>query len=110
MPALETELLQGMQGTPMFSAPEMVAGSLFRGCATDMWALGVTLYMALYGRAPFPARTMKEMTYHILMSPVECSPVSDAADLVDALRRMLCKEPSLRITVPQLLGHCFFMG
>src|SRR5271169_2131872 len=43
-------------GTPQFLAPELLDGEP-AGPGTDLWALGVTLYYALTGRAPFSAET-----------------------------------------------------
>jgi serine/threonine protein kinase/flagellar motility protein MotE (MotC chaperone) len=44
-------------GTPEFLAPELFTDH-HAGPATDLWALGVTLYYALEGRSPFRAETL----------------------------------------------------
>jgi tRNA A-37 threonylcarbamoyl transferase component Bud32 len=44
-------------GTPEFLAPELLTDHQ-AGQATDLWALGVTLYCALEGRSPFRAETL----------------------------------------------------
>ena len=36
-------------GTPAFFMPEMCSGQLFSGRAADRWALGVCLYLFVYG-------------------------------------------------------------
>jgi hypothetical protein len=44
-------------GTPEFLAPELLTDHR-PGPATDLWALGVTLYYALDGRSPFRGETL----------------------------------------------------
>lgn len=45
---------------PCAAAPEVCAGQAYRGRQADMWALGVSLYLFIYGQLPFqvgmPAR------------------------------------------------------
>ena len=44
-------------------APEIVAGKEYSGYQSDVWALGVVLYVLLCGRFPFKANTEHEL-YH----------------------------------------------
>jgi serine/threonine protein kinase len=44
----------GPCGTPMYRAPEMIAGTCSDGRPTDMWSFGVALHYALTGNMPFP--------------------------------------------------------
>ena len=37
-------------GTPAFLAPEMCAGDPYLGEVADIWALGICLYMFIYGK------------------------------------------------------------
>lgn len=55
-------LHEGLVGTPGFMAPEQIRGA-FRdfGPWTDLYALGVTLYVLLTGRSPFVARSAQEV-------------------------------------------------
>jgi serine/threonine-protein kinase len=46
-----------MVGTPLFMAPEQLAGGLVDGRA-DLYALGVLLYQLLSGRLPYEATSM----------------------------------------------------
>jgi len=59
-PALAEDEPVRFSGTPMFMAPERLAGepATARG---DQYALGVTLWCALVGRPPFTARTLAEL-------------------------------------------------
>lgn len=46
----------GIIGTAHYVAPEVVWGSSYDGRAVDMFAVGVMLYVMLYGVYPFPRR------------------------------------------------------
>lgn len=40
-------------GTPAYMAPEIVNKQEYHGKPADIWALGVLLYVLLYGKFPF---------------------------------------------------------
>lgn len=87
-------------GSPMYMAPEQVEGGAITP-ATDVYALGVALFLALTGAAPFETGTPTElMTRHVREAPPSVHvrrpevPVS-IARIVD---RCLQKDPSSRFT------------
>jgi len=61
-------LLTGdVSGTPAFMAPEQVRGEADRlDGRTDIWAMGVILYVMLTGRRPFQGATWAELSDEIL--------------------------------------------
>jgi Protein kinase domain/MgtE intracellular N domain len=80
-------------GTPEFLAPELLTDHR-PGPATDLWALGVTLYCALEGRSPFRAETLAATIAAILSkNPAEPRTRGEVAALVLA---MLRKHPAER--------------
>lgn len=82
-----------MIGTPNYMAPEQFDDRPI-GPATDMWALGVTLYAAVEGRAPFDGSTLSAVIGAVLMK----SPAvpASAGPLVTLIQSLLSKDPSLR--------------
>jgi eukaryotic-like serine/threonine-protein kinase len=80
-------------GTPEFLAPELFTHRE-AGPATDLWALGVTLYYALEGRSPFRAETLPATIASILSkNPAEPRTGGEVAALV---LTMLRKHPAQR--------------
>lgn len=63
-----------VSGTPGYIAPELFKGGASTP-ASDQFAFGVALFQALYGRRPFPGRSLTEY-YRALKT----APVKDTAD------------------------------
>jgi len=84
-------------GTPAYLAPERLAGGLVRP-ATDVYALGLLLYMMVAGRLPWRASTTTEMLRaHWYQEPAPLPPVPEMPDEVAELcRRCLAKAPEDR--------------
>eukprot|EP00759_Apiculatamorpha_spiralis_P013360 PhF_6_TR20010/c0_g1_i8/m.29219/K07359/CAMKK2; calcium/calmodulin-dependent protein kinase kinase 2 len=107
------DVVHGLQGTPLFFAPEMIEGTNgFHGKATDVWALGVTWYLLAYGCLPFAGDTLP--MYHEQVRTREPSyPTFNGAiptHFVNLIQSMLQKEPDARITMPEIVGHPFFLS
>lgn len=80
-------------GTPEFLAPELLDGEP-AGPGTDLWALGVTLYYALTGEAPFSAETKWAMFTAIkFRNPPE---PREGGPLASLVLQMLRKRPEDR--------------
>ncbi|MEV0261688.1 serine/threonine-protein kinase [Streptomyces sp. NPDC050617] len=82
-----------MVGSIDYIAPERVKGGS-PGPASDLWALGATLYQALEGRPPFRKDTPVETAYSIAVDPFE--PPRRAGPLTKLVETLLAKEPEFR--------------
>ncbi|ARH92772.1 serine/threonine protein kinase [Streptomyces sp. MOE7] len=82
-------------GSIDYLAPERVKGGT-PGPASDLWALGATLYQAVEGRPPFRKNTAVETAYAIAMDPLE--PPRNAGPLTPLIEALLAKEPGDRPT------------
>ncbi|MGW0825118.1 protein kinase domain-containing protein [Streptomyces sp. NPDC002845] len=80
-------------GSIDYIAPERIRG-LTPGPASDLWALGATLYQAVEGRAPFRRDTAVETAYAIAVDPLE--PMKQAGALEPLIETLLSKDPDER--------------
>lgn len=105
----DDDMLWRSPGTPVFTAPECCQGSAYHGRAADTWAVGVTLYCMITGCYPFLGDTLQETYDKIVNDPVE---ITDgmSPELADLLQRLLCKDPSERITLQAAAEHPWVAG
>jgi serine/threonine protein kinase, bacterial len=82
-------------GTAAYLAPEMLTGSE-PSAASDMYALGVTLYEVLGGQPPFTGHVGAIMHAHLEKAPVRILGVAD--QLWDLVSSCLAKTPDVRPT------------
>ncbi|MFD7707645.1 serine/threonine-protein kinase [Streptomyces sp. NPDC059786] len=85
-------------GSVDFLAPERVRGG-DPGPASDLWALGATLYTAVEGTSPF-RRTSPLTTMQAVVDEEPAAPRSAGA-LEPVIRALLCKDPAQRPTPEQ---------
>lgn len=97
-------------GTPNYLCPEILR-SKGHSYEVDIWAIGVSVYVMLFGRQPFDCIKTKLLYEHIKAGsytiPLEPR-VSKAA--TDFIRSTLQINPALRPSVQQLLSHPFITG
>ena len=94
-----------VMGTPRYMSPEQCKGSGNVDGKTDVYALGVLMFIMLTGRAPFEAEgTGALMAMHIYQpppSPTEIEPtVSAPAEAL--VLSMLAKDPTARPTMQEV--------
>lgn len=82
-----------MVGSIHYMAPERIRGQK-PGPASDLWALGATLYQAVEGRPPFRRLTAMEAAYAIAVDPLE--PMKQGGTLAPLIEALLAKEPADR--------------
>ena len=96
---------QSIVGTPDFLAPERLREGYEVGPPADIWALGVTFYLALEGYSPF-WRESESGWQAILLAILNEPPRRPAhgGPLADITLRMLHKDPERRANADQVLA------
>jgi len=106
--------LTGLCGTPDYVAPEILSwyadedAGVAYGKPSDVWSLGVMLYVILSGCSPFAAEEEEALLKQVAAAAYafpdrEWKDVSDGAK--DLIRRALVPEPEKRITLAEIRQH-----
>jgi serine/threonine protein kinase len=88
-----------MLGSPLYMSPEQMISSRNVDARTDIWSLGVTLYLLAAGVLPFRADTMPQVCALVLGdTPKRLDTVVPEVQsgLADVVARCLQKDPELR--------------
>ncbi|MEU9590053.1 protein kinase [Streptomyces sp. NPDC048219] len=84
----------GFVGSPEYIAPERVLGRR-PGPASDLWSLGVVLYVASEGVSPF-RRSNTPATLQSVLNAVPAPPASAQGPLAEVITALLDKDPARR--------------
>lgn len=94
-----------MVGTPLCSAPELLAGNPYDN-KVDIWSLGVLLYEMIERKKPFPAETFQELIA-MQRSPLSFGPETDLKARA-LIQDLLSYVPSQRPSLSEVLSHPYF--
>jgi serine/threonine protein kinase len=95
-------------GSPCYAAPEMIQGKGYNGCCVDIWSTGIIVYAMICGYLPFEDKSNQKLFKKILKVKQKY-PSYVSANAKDILNKMLCKEPSNRITMTEIKRHPFYL-
>ncbi|SPQ98485.1 non-specific serine/threonine protein kinase [Plasmodiophora brassicae] len=97
--------MTSIKGTPLYMAPELVQEKPYDH-TVDLWSLGVILYELFAGHPPFYTKSIYTLIHRIVKDPV-AYPDDMSKRFRSFITGLLQKEPSKRLSWPQLLRHPF---
>lgn len=100
----KSQRLRDRCGTPAYIAPEILIGDGYEGFTVDVWSAGVVLYAMLYGNFPFKATVVEELEQQIIAGKYTL-PNDISEEARDLLSQILCHDPQLRLTIPEIMIH-----
>ena len=95
-------------GTPAYAAPEMITREAYTS-KTDVWSLGVLLYVMLTGQIPFRGASIQECMHAVLYDDLVLPPTA-SLECKDLLIHMLDKDPDQRYDITEVLSHPLISG
>jgi len=99
---------KGLKGSPLYMAPEIFLKDQYDAKA-DLWSIGVILYEALFGKAPWSSDTLEELISKIKEDTPIIIPSSRkvSSECRDLLSRCLVRSPEKRIEFSDFFDHPF---
>lgn len=95
-----------VRGTPLTMAPELFRNKPYNSFKSDIWSMGITLYILATGTSPWGNNAKK--AYAGAVSGMVYYPPNLDRQIVDLLNKMLQQKPDDRADLEVLLGSSFF--
>uniref|UniRef100_A0A7S4L041 Protein kinase domain-containing protein n=1 Tax=Guillardia theta TaxID=55529 RepID=A0A7S4L041_GUITH len=110
----EEDDLHELCGSPGYIAPEIIgtaSGGGGYGLKSDIWSMGVILFILLTGTAPFAAANAEASFAKTLKGTYDYKPLQILTPTArDLLARMLVTKPSKRLSAKEVLAHPWMNG
>ncbi|KAJ3090583.1 hypothetical protein HK102_003289 [Quaeritorhiza haematococci] len=100
-------MLETSCGSPHYASPEIIKGIKYDGHLADIWSCGVILYALLTGNLPFDDENIRRLLSKV-KSGMYYIPDHVSPPAKDLIKRMLVVDPAKRITMKEIMTHCWF--
>ena len=96
-------------GTPNYMPPEVLYGEQDHSTKSDIWSLGVMIYIMVVGRPPFEGSD-RESTYRRIKDIAYYFPsgIALSDSIKDLIKKILVKKPCDRPSIEEIRSHEFF--
>lgn len=103
------EFLKTCCGSPNYAAPELLSdiGGAYAGPEIDVWSMGCILYALLLGRLPFQDDNITAL-FRKIKRGIYDLPTNLPKGLATLIPKMLCVNPFLRATIPDIIKSRWF--
>jgi serine/threonine protein kinase len=91
-------------GSPYYVSPEIICGDPYSPRRSDMWSLGVVLYVMVSGHVPWASGNRRQV-FEQIRNADYIIPRSVSSACNDLIRRLLVVKPEDRITAAGALRH-----
>lgn len=104
------------KGTYGYMAPEVLEGSSYRGDEADLFAAAVILFILATQHPPFIRAEPEDRYYKSIVNNrweqfwEVHSDANLSKDFIDMLSKMLCLDPTERLTIQEIKDHPWFNG
>ncbi|KAL1785722.1 sperm motility kinase X-like isoform X2 [Sigmodon hispidus] len=98
------EKAKGFWGTMEYCAPEVFGHTQYDGLPTDIWSLGVVLYLLVTGYLPFRETEHSKMK-SLILSRNCCIPHHLSPELQDLLNQLMTVDPTKRPSIMEVMAH-----
>ncbi|RKO95438.1 kinase-like protein, partial [Caulochytrium protostelioides] len=95
------DLMRTFCGTPNYAAIELISGIPYIGVKSDIWAMGIILYVMLTGRPPFTGETISAL-YAKIKALDYVLPRRFSPELCALFSKIFVKDPKERATMDML--------
>lgn len=102
------QFLKTSCGSPNYAAPEVIRGNHYAGPEVDVWSCGVILFALLCGTLPFDDENIPNL-FKKIKGGVYTLPNHLSEGSRDLIPKMLVVSPNLRITIPEIRAHPWFL-
>ena len=98
------KLLSTACGSPIYAAPEMLEGKLYKGLSVDIWSAGIVLFYMLCGHFPFDDVSNDKLYKKIIKGKFEI-PKFLSKNAKDLINKILVVNPKKRINLKDIKKH-----